>query len=71
MTAREQLIEAVQTLPESQISQVLAYINQILPEDHQNQQYFDQSWWDNLQKFTPDFLPVRQQPQLPNREDIF
>ncbi|MDJ1172143.1 MULTISPECIES: hypothetical protein [Roseofilum] len=78
MTARERLIQAIQTLPESQIDRVLAYINQVTADDSETQQqlsepgeYFDDRWWNNLYQFTPDFLEVREQPELPEREDIF
>ncbi len=78
MTAREQLIQAIQTLPESQVAQVLAYINQVMADDRatqeqdsQEQPCFDETWWHNLSQFSPDFLEVREQPQIPAREDIF
>lgn len=78
MTAREQLIKAIETLPESQLAKVLAYINQVIADegktpqkDSDSQGYFDNNWWNNLSEFTPDFLEVREQPQLPAREDIF
>ncbi|WP_199249884.1 hypothetical protein [[Phormidium] sp. ETS-05] len=78
MTAREQLIKAIETLPESQVAEVLAYINQVIADegkttekDSDSQGYFDDNWWNNLSEFTPDFLEVREQPQLPAREDIF
>ncbi|MCC5899779.1 MAG: hypothetical protein EA395_03540 [Phormidium sp. GEM2.Bin31] len=78
MTVREQLIKAIETLPESQVAQVLTYVNQVkadegkTPEkDSNSQPSFDDNWWNNLSEFTPDFLEVREQPQLPAREDIF
>jgi hypothetical protein len=78
MTAREKLIQAIQTLPESQVDQVLAYINQVRADegktqeqDSQSKPCFDDIWWNNLSEFSPDFLEFREQPQLPEREDIF
>ncbi|MCT7965479.1 hypothetical protein NG799_03920 [Laspinema sp. D1] len=78
MTAREKLIQAIQTLPASQVNQVLAYINHIRVEesttqeqDSQSKPCFDETWWNNLSQFSPDFLEVPEQPQLPTREDIF
>lgn len=78
MTAREKLIQAIQTLPESQVDQVLAYINQVRAEEGKTQEpdaqakpCFDDIWWNNLSQFSTDFLEVREQPQLPVREDVF
>jgi hypothetical protein len=77
MTARDKLIQAIETLPDYQVERVLAYI-QIMadprPTQEQNSQEmpcFDETWWNNLSQFSPDFLEVREQPQLPAREDMF
>ncbi|MEB3829927.1 hypothetical protein [Phormidium sp. CCY1219] len=65
MTAREKLIQAIQTLPESQVDRVLAYINQIMADDRRTQEQdsqakpcFDETWWNNLSQFSSDFLEV-------------
>lgn len=78
MTGREKLMQAIETLPESQIAQVLAYIHQMMAEnivtkeqDSQVKPCFDETWWNNLSQFSLDFLEVREQLQLPAREDIF
>ncbi|MFO7032330.1 hypothetical protein B9T07_20920 [Limnospira fusiformis CCALA 023] len=78
MTAREKLIQAIQTLPESQFERVLAYVNQVRAGDRLTQEQdsqetpcFDETWWNNLSHLSPDFLEVREQPQLPVREDMF
>ncbi|MFP4103290.1 hypothetical protein [Coleofasciculus sp.] len=78
MTAREKLIQAIQTLPESQVDRVLAYVNQVRAGDRPTQKQdsqetpdFDETWWNNLSHFSSDFLEVREQPQLPVREDMF
>lgn len=77
MTAREKLIQAIETLPDSQVERVLVYIQMMAdprPTQEQNSQEmpsFDEIWWNNLSQFSPDFLEVREQPQLPAREDMF
>ena len=78
MTAREQLMQAIQTLPESEINRVLAYINKVTADSKPTQPLspepetdFDERWWQNLSQFTPDFLDSREQPKLQEREDIF
>lgn len=76
MTAREKM-QAIETLPESRIAQVLAYIQQVMVENSvtaeqgsQVKPCFDETWWNNLSQFSLDFLEVREQPQLPTRNDI-
>lgn len=78
MTSKEQIIQELETLSEQLIDEVFDYINLIknrhvsqLKEPLKLKPSFDNEWWDNLSQFTSDFLSDRQQPELPDREDIF
>lgn len=78
MTAREKVIQAIQNLPESQVDRVLAYIDRVMAgdrpiqeQDSQANPCFNETWWNNLSQFSPDFLEVREQPKIPVREDMF
>ncbi len=78
MTAREQLLQELETLPEELIGEALDYICFIKSRHRPQRQAppepgatLGSDWWDNLDRFTPDFLSERSQPKPQNREDIF
>ena len=78
MTTKEQLIQELDTLPEELIKEALDFICFIKNRDRPqletsatNNENIGSDWWDNLDRFTPDFMDARSQPNLPNREDIF
>ena len=76
MTSLEQLIQELETLPEQLIDEVLDYVSLIknshfLRSEELRKASFDEDWWDNLSRFTPDFLDLREQPELPHREELF
>lgn len=78
MTAREQLLQELETLPEELIGEALDYIC-LIKNRHRPQpaappetgKSLGSDWWDNLDRFTPDFMCDRSQPNPPKREDIF
>lgn len=67
MASREQLIQELETLAEELIDEVLDYIGFIKNRQPKNliKVSFSDEWWDNLFRFTPDFLEEQNQPQLP------
>ncbi|VXD23672.1 conserved hypothetical protein [Planktothrix serta PCC 8927] len=78
MTSKDQLIQELENLPDQLIDQVLDYIAFIkhrhflqLEKQPDLRTSLNEDWWDNLSRFTPDFLDDREQPNLPQREDIF
>ena len=77
MTSLEQLIQELETLPEPLIDEVLDYVSFIKNRhflkktERLRKVSFDEDWWDNLSRFTPDFLERREQPELPHREELF
>lgn len=73
MTSKERLRLELETLPEELIGEVLDYVRFVKNRQPKNlgKASFDEDWWNNLFRFTPDFLEERNQPQLPNREEIF
>ncbi len=77
MTSLEQLIQELETIPESLIDEVLDYVSFIKNRhflkktEGLRKVSFDEDWWDNLSRFTPDFLERREQPEFPHREELF
>ena len=76
MTSLEQLIQELETLPEPLIDEVLDYVSfiknrHVLQPGELRKASFDEDWWDNLSRFTPDFFEQREQPELPHREELF
>ncbi len=76
MTSLEQLIQELETLREALIDEVLNYVSFIanrhsLPSEGLQKASFDEDWWDNISRFTPDFLERREQPEFPHREELF
>lgn len=77
MNSKERLIQEIELIPEGLIDEILEYLsflkwrNDLTSQSSTPKNKLDENWWKNLANFTPDFLNERQQPELPEREDIF
>lgn len=70
MITKEELKKEVDKLPESLLDEVYSLLKRITKQKKTGIKDDWNTWKNNLEKFTPDFMSIREQPSQPLRESF-
>ena len=70
MITKEELKKEVDKLPESLLDEVYSLLKRITKHKKAGMKDDWNGWKNNLEKFTPDFMSIREQPIQPLRESL-
>ncbi len=75
MITKEEIKKEVDNLPNSLLEEVYLFLKKVslrkkggTIEDQSNKKW--EEWWNNLKKFSPDFMNDRNQPKTQTRDNL-